>query len=290
MPSYFYRDVKNDDVLLNYGDTQSYVPDRAPDENRVINTLSEASVKSDGKIRHTVKLPTKAKTTLLLPDTESLFNLQDHDASIETEAYKTEDINDDGTILHMKFQDSEASTTVGRGGYLAPRGVGQPSPSRRAAPPLMFGQHQYLPLGDDGTVHQLHPCPPPSPNSGDGGSNVFAFLTFGVVTVNVLMNAVANVNNNNQNNNNNDNNNNNNINNENISNNLDSNMNDNTISTGRSLQNCVCRGRQRDTAKDTPTEPIKTIRRREHSLTLAAKDRRAGRRERPGKRHQGSRE
>ncbi|XP_069982128.1 uncharacterized protein [Penaeus vannamei] len=137
--------------------------------------------------------------------------------------------------------------------------LGSP-PAASSQTPLMVAQannqdYHYMPLQDDGTVYVLDPCPAPSPPSGGGGSNVFALLTFGVVTANVLINAVANVNSNNNNNNNNDNNNNDNINNENVSSNLDSNTNDNTI-MGRALASnaslpdapasCACsRGRRR---------------------------------------------
>ncbi|XP_037781879.1 probable serine/threonine-protein kinase DDB_G0272282 [Penaeus monodon] len=143
--------------------------------------------------------------------------------------------------------------------------LGSP-PAATSQTPLMVAQannqdYHYMPLQDDGTVYVLDPCPAPSPPSGGGGSNVFALLTFSVVTANVLINAVANVNSNNNNNNNNDNNNNDNINNENVSSNLDSNTNDNTI-MGRALASnaslpdasasCACSRRRRRTPSELP--------------------------------------
>ncbi|XP_042869607.1 dual specificity protein kinase splA-like [Penaeus japonicus] len=162
----------------------------------------------------------------------------------------------------------EAQPDAGRSraGRFLPMGLlGSPPPSPSQTP-LMVAQannqdYQYMPLQDDGTVYVLDPCPAPPPPSGGGGSNVFALLTFGVVTANVLINAVANVNSNNNNNNNNDNNNNDNINNENVSSNLDSNTNDNTI-MGRALAanaslpnapaSCACSRRRRRAPSEVP--------------------------------------
>ncbi|KAG7158429.1 hypothetical protein Hamer_G019441 [Homarus americanus] len=153
--------------------------------------------------------------------------------------------------------------------YLPIRLLGRPPSTTQT--PVMFAQasdsqYQYMPVKDDGTIYELDPCPAPSPPSGGGGgSNVFSLLTFSIVTANVLINAVSNVNNNNnRNNNNNENNNNGNINNENVSNNLDTNNNDNTIMTGRALGNttssCVCRGqrRRRGAIENIPKEARKT--------------------------------
>ncbi|XP_066949414.1 uncharacterized protein [Macrobrachium rosenbergii] len=144
--------------------------------------------------------------------------------------------------------------------YLPIRLLGRP-PSTTPHTPFMVAEannnrYQYMPLKDDGTVHELDPCPAPSSPSGGGGSNVFALLTFSVVTANVLINAVANVNSNNNNNNNNENNNNDNVNNENVSSNMDSNTNNNMIigrafgsRSSNSTKRCSCSGKGKRLAK-----------------------------------------
>ncbi|XP_064121830.1 1-phosphatidylinositol 3-phosphate 5-kinase-like [Macrobrachium nipponense] len=144
--------------------------------------------------------------------------------------------------------------------YLPIRLLGRP-PSTTAHTPFMVAEannnrYQYMPLKDDGSVHELDPCPAPSSPSGGGGSNVFALLTFSVVTANVLINAVANVNSNNNNNNNNENNNNDNVNNENVSSNMDSNTNNNMIvgrafgsRSNNSTKRCSCSWKSKRLAK-----------------------------------------
>ena len=105
-------------------------------------------------------------------------------------------------------------------------------------------KYQYVPLQNDGSLYPLNPCATSSSSSSSSYSStsgqVFALLSFTVVSANLLINAVANVNNNNNNNNDNNNNNNNNNNNENVSSNLDNNNNDNSIVTGRYLRPCIC--------------------------------------------------
>ncbi|XP_071538854.1 uncharacterized protein [Panulirus ornatus] len=292
MSTYLYRDVTTDDVFRNDRDKQSHFRERHDKKDELMNTSSKVSVISEGKMDRPQNSAMNI-TTPLFTETNGSVNKHIHDTDTGSDdnhnvnEYTTV-INKDTTVIIKESKMGEKPVKRrGQRSYLANHQLGQSTAG--VAPLMLASRYHYLPLKDDGTVSQVDPCPPPSPHTGSG-SNVFAFLTFGVVTVNVLMNAVANVNSNNRNNNNNENNNNNNINNENVSNNLDSNMNDNTISTGRTMHNsttsCACHGRQvrrRDTVEhDTPAEPSKqtlnmlTTNARNFILTLEQQERPEG--------------